>query len=53
LQIYKDLSIGGEYYLYAESHRDSGFPTYSVTQAEQKIFFQFYFEDPQRRGHYD
>jgi hypothetical protein len=53
LQIYKDLSIGGEYYLYAESHRDPGFPTYSVTQSEQKIFIQFYFEDPQRRGHYD
>jgi hypothetical protein len=53
LQVYKDLSIGGEYYLYAESHRDSGFPTYSITQSEQKIFVQFYFEDAQRRGHYD
>jgi hypothetical protein len=53
VQIYKDLSIGAEYYLYAETHRDGGFPTYSVTQAEQKFFIQFYFEDPQRRGHYD
>jgi len=53
VQIYKDLSLGAEYYLYAESHRDTGFPTYSITQSEQKIFAQFYFEDPQRRGHYD
>ena len=53
VQIYKDLSVGAEYYLYAETHRDIGFPTYSVTQAEQKIFVQFYFEDAQRRGHYD
>jgi len=53
IQLYKDLSLGAEYYLYAETHRDSGFPTYSTTQTEQKIFIQFYFEDPQRRGHYD
>ena len=53
VQLYKDLSIGAEYFLYAESHRDAGYPTYSVTQTEQKIFLQFYFEDPQRRGHYN
>lgn len=53
VQIYKDLSIGAEYYLYAETHRAPGFPVYSVTQTEQKIFVQFYFEDAQRRGHYD
>jgi len=53
VQIYKDLSIGAVYYLYAETHSAPGFPVYSTTQAEQKIFVQFYFEDPQRRGHYD
>ncbi len=53
IQLYKDLSVGGEYFLYAETHRDTGYPTYSVTQTEQKFFIQFYFEDPQRRGHYD
>jgi len=53
LQVYKDLSIGFEYFLYAETHTDNGYPNYSVAQTEQKIFLQFYFEDPQRRGHYN
>ncbi|HTB07412.1 MAG TPA: DUF3943 domain-containing protein [Bacteroidia bacterium] len=53
LKLYKDLSIGYEYFLYAETHTDAGFPTYTVAQTEQKFFIQFFFEDPQRRGHYN
>jgi hypothetical protein len=53
IQIYKDMSMGFEYYLYSQVHSQEGSPTYSITQTEQKIFLQFYFEDPQRRGHYN
>lgn len=53
LQITKSLSVGFEDYLYAETHTNPGFQVYSAIQTEQKIFIQFYFEDPQRRGHYE
>lgn len=54
IRIYKDLSIGYEYYLYTEIHNSNeGFPRATYGLTEQKLFLQFYFEDPQRRGHYD
>ncbi len=51
--LYKDLSIGFKYYLYTLTHNEAGYPNYSAVQSEEKIFLQFYFEDPQRRGHYN
>jgi len=53
LHLYKDMSIGFEYYLYSQVHTEANTPTFTSYQTEQKIFIQFYFEDPQRRGHYN
>jgi hypothetical protein len=54
IRIYKDMSIGYEYYLYSEIHNNiDGYPRFASSLTEQKFFIQFYFEDPQRRGHYD
>jgi uncharacterized protein DUF3943 len=53
LQVYKHLAVGFEYYLYAQTHTNTGYETYNSTQTEQRVFLQFYFEDPQRRGHYN
>jgi hypothetical protein len=51
LQVYKYMSIGFEYYLYSQTHTDIGYSTYNAYLTEQQVFIQFYFEDPQRRGH--
>jgi Domain of unknown function (DUF3943) len=50
-RIYKNLNIGGEYYYYAQTHTD-GYTTLTY-HSEQEIFLEFYFEDPQRRGHFN
>ncbi len=50
-RIYKNLNVGGEYYYYAQTHIN-GF-TASNYHSEQEIFLEFYFEDPQRRGHFN
>jgi hypothetical protein len=50
-RIYKNLNIGGEYYLYAQTHTDDY--TTKIYHSEQEIFIEFYFEDPQRRGHFN
>jgi len=47
----KNLSIGAEYYLFSQIHTDGEY--YTVTaHTEQEVFLQFYFEDPQRKGHF-
>ena len=53
LRIYKDLSFGFEYYIYSQIHTQDNYPTFSSQRSGQKIFLDFYFEDPQRRGHFD
>ncbi len=53
LHIYKDLSVGFEYYMYTQLHIQDNYPTFSSQRNGEKIFIQFYFEDPQRRGHYN
>jgi hypothetical protein len=52
-RIYKNLSIGAEYYLYSQMHADPGYPTTTNYHSEQEIYLEFYFEDPQRRGHFN
>jgi len=52
-KIYKKLNIGAEYYLYAQTHEEQGFTTTTSYHTEQEIFLEFYFEDPQRRGHFN
>jgi len=51
-RIYKNLSIGTEYYLYSQTHTNDGY-SISTYHTEQEIFLEFYFEDPQRRGHFN
>jgi hypothetical protein len=53
LRLYKDMSIGFEYYMYTQLHTQENYPTFSSQRNGEKIFLQFYFEDAQRRGHYD
>jgi hypothetical protein len=53
LTIFKDLSFGFEYYMYSQIHTQDNYPIFNSRRNGQKIFVQFYFEDPQRRGHYD
>lgn len=53
IQLFKDMSIGFEYYMYSQIHTEDNYRTFTAYQTEQKIFIQFFFEDPQRRGHYN
>jgi hypothetical protein len=50
-RIYKNLNIGGEYYLYSQTHTEDY--TTKTYHTEQEIFIEFYFEDPQRKGHFN
>jgi hypothetical protein len=53
LHIYKDLSIGYEHYIYFSNRYDRDYPPLHTVNTEEKIFLLFYFEDSQRRGHYN
>jgi uncharacterized protein DUF3943 len=53
LQIYKNLNIGYEESIYINDHYQDGFSPLHSTIREQRIFLMFYWEDPQRRGHYN
>jgi Domain of unknown function (DUF3943) len=53
VQIYKNLSLGFEHSIYLNDHYQSNFPSLHSTQTEQRIFLMLYWEDPQRRGHYN
>jgi len=52
VRIYKNLSIGGEYYLYFNDRSLRNFQAVHSAQSEQKVFLLFYLEDSQRRGQY-
>jgi hypothetical protein len=53
VRLYRDLSFGIEHDIYLNDHFQKGYPTLHFTQTEQRIFLMLYFEDPQRRGHYN
>jgi Domain of unknown function (DUF3943) len=53
IRLYKDLSIGLEHNVYFNNHSQRSFPTSRYVQTEQRIFLMFYWEDPQRKGHYN
>jgi len=53
VQIFKDLSIGFEHYLYYQVHTQDSYPTFTSNRTEDKIFLVLYLEDKQRRGHYN
>ena len=53
IHLYKTLSIGLEHNIYTNDHYQASYPNLHFTQTEQRIFLMFYWEDPQRRGHYN
>jgi hypothetical protein len=53
VQLYKTLSLGLEHNIYLNDHYQANYPPLHSTQTEQRVFLMFYWEDPQRRGHYN
>ena len=53
VRVYKNLSIGIEHNIYFNDHYQRFYPSLHTTQTEQRIFLMFYWEDPQRKGHYE
>jgi hypothetical protein len=53
VRLYKELSIGCEYYLYFNDRNTRDFPAIHTLQTEQKIFLLIFLEDKQRRGYYN
>lgn len=53
VRLYKDLNIGFENYVYYNNRYLQDAPAIHSVTTEQKIFLLFYFEDSQRRGHYN
>lgn len=52
-QLYKNVSIGLEHYVYYNNRYLSELPASHSTKTEQKIFLQIFLEDPQRKGRYN
>jgi hypothetical protein len=53
VRIYKQLSIGCEYFLYYTNLYQRNLPALHTVETEQKVFLLFFFEDAQRRGQYN
>ena len=52
LRLIKNLSLGFEHHVYWDNHFIDEVPTLHLTQTEQKLFLQFFFEDERRGGRY-
>jgi len=53
IRLYKHLGIGFEQQIYADNRHLEGFSPIKSTRTEQKIFLSLFFEDAQRKGHYN
>ncbi|MCW3117806.1 MAG: hypothetical protein JWM28_1888, partial [Chitinophagaceae bacterium] len=53
VRVLKSLSIGYEYYGYADNRQLVGFDPIHSTRTESKIFLSVFLEDPQRKGRYN
>jgi hypothetical protein len=53
VRIYKNLSIGFEHYVYYNDRYVHNISPIHLVKTEQKIFLQLFFENSQRRGHYN
>ncbi len=49
----RNLNIGFEEAFYYNDIHAPDFPVVQISRTEQKVFLAFYFEDKQRRGHYN
>jgi hypothetical protein len=52
LKLFKSLRLGFEHFIYHNYRSLDDVPTLSLTRTEQKLFFQFFFEDRKRAGKY-
>jgi len=53
IRLYRNLSLGLEEAYYVNNIHSPDLPIVRSTRTEEKIFLMFYFEDKQRRGHYN
>jgi hypothetical protein len=53
VRLFKNVSLGYEHFGYTTNRTLQDFPDQKSTITEQKIFLQFFLEDPQRRGRYN
>ena len=53
IRLYKDLSIGFEHFVYYNDRYLRDLAAIHSARTEQKLFLSLYFEDKQRRGHYN
>ena len=53
VHLFRDLSFGMEQDVYFNNHSQRSFETERFVHSEQRIFLMFYWEDPQRKGHYN
>jgi hypothetical protein len=53
IHLFRDLSFGLEQDLYFNTHSQRSFEAQHFTHSEQRVFLMFYWEDPQRKGHYN
>ena len=52
LKLFGNMSFGFEHQVYINNRTINDIPDLHLVRTEQKIFLQFYFEDPRRRGNY-
>ncbi len=53
VNLYKSINIGFEDFIYFDDRYLNNSTSFHAMRTEQKIFLLFYFEDSQRRGHYN
>ena len=53
VRLFKNLSLGYEHFGYSTNRKLAQYATQQATITDQKIFLQFFLEDPQRRGRYN
>jgi hypothetical protein len=53
VHLFGDLSIGVEHDLYFNNHSQRLYGPQNYVNSEQRIFLMFYWEDSQRKGHYN
>jgi hypothetical protein len=53
VHLFGDLSIGFEHDIYFNNHSQRNYDPQRYVNSEQRIFFMFYWEDKQRKGHYN
>ncbi|HEX3767948.1 MAG TPA: hypothetical protein VHT72_06190, partial [Puia sp.] len=53
VHLYRALSIGFEHDLYFNNHSQRNYDPQRYVNSEQRVFLMFYWEDKQRKGHYN